>query len=176
MTSKVRYFLIFSLYVVFLDTEMEIKRGFSSSVVRLLCADLERCEAEAKAKQLGLFSSDAGATTVRNITWAVGDADFVSNFASKNLGKLLPAVVEYVRDGGSMRVAIRLSDEKESPPSYAYCALSLAGLQCPGTRRDAEGANVPEPFAGKMRSSSCIVLHNAFLSVVPACLVLFLMF
>lgn len=113
--------------------------------------ELERCEAEAKSKQLGLFSSDAGATTVRNITWGVGDSEFVSEFASKNLGKLLPAVVEYVRDGGSMRVAIRLSKEEEAPASYAYCAISLAGLQCPGTRRDAEGNNVPEPFAAEAR-------------------------
>ncbi|OEH74962.1 nuclease and tudor domain-containing protein [Cyclospora cayetanensis] len=113
--------------------------------------ELERCEAEAKSKQLGLFSADPGSSTVRQITWAVGDASFVSAFAEKHRGEQLPAIVEYIRDGGNMRVAIRLSPEGASPASYAYCAVSLSGLQCPGTKRDADGNTSPEPFAAEAR-------------------------
>ncbi|KAL8424541.1 hypothetical protein Efla_005647 [Eimeria flavescens] len=113
--------------------------------------ELEACEAEAKARQLGLHSSDPGTGTVRSITWGVGDSSFASEFANKHRGQELPAVVEYVRDGGAMRVAIRLSKEEETPPAFAYCAVSLAGIQCPTTRRDAEGNSVQEPFAAEAR-------------------------
>lgn len=114
--------------------------------------ELERCEAEAKSKQLGLFSADPGNTTVRNMTWAVADADYVSSFASKYMGKQLPAVVEYVRDGGSMRLAIQIpNNDKDATQSFAYCAVSLSGLQCPIIRRDAEGNNAPEPYYAEAR-------------------------
>ncbi|KAL8273573.1 hypothetical protein Esti_002500 [Eimeria stiedai] len=113
--------------------------------------ELEQCEAEAKTRQLGLHSPDGGSSTVRDITWGVGDSSFASSFASKYAGQELPAIVEYVRDGGSVRVAICLSKENQTPPSFAYCAVCLAGIQCPSSRRDAEGNFVPEPFAAEAR-------------------------
>ncbi|KAL8444716.1 hypothetical protein Emag_005345 [Eimeria magna] len=113
--------------------------------------ELEQCEMEAKTRQLGLHASDPGSSTIRQITWGVGDSSFVSSFAAKHVGQELPAIVEYVRDGGSVRVAILLSKEDESPQSFAYCAVSLAGIQCPSNRRDAEGNSVPEPFAAEAR-------------------------
>ncbi|KAL8433098.1 hypothetical protein ACSSS7_004121 [Eimeria intestinalis] len=121
--------------------------------------ELEQCENEAKTRQLGLHSSDPGSSTVRQITWGVGDPSFVSSFATKHAGQELPAIVEYVRDGGSVRVAIRLSKEDQIPSSFAYCAVSLAGIQCPSNRRDADGNFVPEPFAEFIAFDNGSLLH-----------------
>ena len=86
---------------------------------------------------------------MRTIKWAVGEADFIAEFVEKHKGKQLPAIVEYVRDAGSFRLAIRTEEEDESHLSFVYCSLSLSGILCPGLRRSPEGKTVAEPFAGE---------------------------
>ncbi|CDI79420.1 tudor / staphylococcal nuclease domain-containing protein, putative, partial [Eimeria acervulina] len=67
--------------------QVEFKVEYSIGEKEYACVRfqaLEECEAEAKAKQLGVHSADSGSSTVRTIKWAVGEADFIAEFVEKH--------------------------------------------------------------------------------------------
>lgn len=68
----------------------------------------------------------------------------LKNFVEKNKGNRLKGIVEYVRDGGCMRVLF--TDD------MIYCSVLISGIQCDGFKREMDETGqekfVAEPFAG----------------------------
>nr|CEL65707.1 TPA: Staphylococcal nuclease domain-containing protein 1 [Neospora caninum Liverpool] len=120
--------------------------------------ELEQCQDFAEQRQLGVWAADpaAGSGTVREMKWAVNDTAFVKAFVAENKGKKLPGIVEYVRDGGCMRVALLLPQKPGEPLKVVYLPILLSGIQCDGFKREQqEGSTefkvVPEPYAVEAR-------------------------
>lgn len=95
-------------------------------------AELERLEEQAKQKGLGMWDKTPGAAeaSIRDLPpSALGDA---ANFDAMGLlesskGKPLPAIVEQVRDGSTLRVNLL--------PSFQYVQVFVAGIQAPSMGR-----------------------------------------
>ncbi|TYZ57414.1 hypothetical protein PybrP1_005999 [[Pythium] brassicae (nom. inval.)] len=86
------------------------------------CADHEKMlkvEAVAAEQKKGMYK-DADELSNVTVKWAGADTDAL---LAEHKGKLVPAVVEAVRDGASMRVILR--------PSMYILNFGLAGVQCP---------------------------------------------
>ncbi|PFH32935.1 nuclease and tudor domain-containing protein [Besnoitia besnoiti] len=120
--------------------------------------ELQQCQDYAEQRQLGVWAADpaAGTSTIREMTWAVNDSAFVKGFVAENKGKKLPGIVEYVRDGGCMRVAFLLPQKAGEPLRMVYVPVLLSGLQVDGFKREQqEGTTefrmVAEPYAAEAR-------------------------
>lgn len=110
-------------------------------------AELEKAQAAAEARGLGLWAADRDA--VAEAVRPVGEADGQGLLASVGKGKQVQAVVDGVVSGSMLRVTLL--------PSLQQAAVLLAGVQCPSMGRRpaaaAEGeeapaeAPQPEPFA-----------------------------
>ncbi|CEM37772.1 unnamed protein product [Vitrella brassicaformis CCMP3155] len=93
--------------------------------------ELKAAEEEAQAAKRGLWTDDTAAAnaTMRQVTFPQNDPDFVKSFAAKHKGERLPAIVEYVRDGGAYRVIFTQDN--------IYIPLILTGIQADGWKRAA---------------------------------------
>lgn len=97
-------------------------------------ADLEtmaRLEGEAEAEGLGLWTKDEGAAalSVRNI---VSSGYNALELFEQLRGKKLDGIVEYVRDGSTMRVLLPPGSPDQP---YISIMLYLSGLQAPSWKR-----------------------------------------
>lgn len=93
-------------------------------------------EDQAKSQGLGKWSKDPETNHVRNIKYNIENA---SNFVDSFRQKPIDAIVEYVRDGSTLRLLLL--------PSYHHITVQLSGLKCPGFKREADNTETPEPFA-----------------------------
>ena len=99
-------------------------------------------EEQAKSAGKGKWSKDAESAHVRSIKYSVENA---SNFVDSHRQKPIDAVVEYVRDGSTMRVLLL--------PTYHLVTLQLSGVRCPGFKRDKDtDQEVAEPFAEEAKN------------------------
>jgi staphylococcal nuclease domain-containing protein 1 len=92
-------------------------------------------ESASKAAEKGKWSKNK--TTLRSITWSMTN-DELRTFVQRNQGKQLDAVVEYVRDGSTLRCMVI--------PSYTFITVAMSGIKSPMFKRDGD-TETPEPFA-----------------------------
>ncbi|KAH7296655.1 hypothetical protein KP509_26G032900 [Ceratopteris richardii] len=96
--------------------------------------ELEQLEQQAKQKGIGMWNRTPGAVenSIRDLPpSAVGDStNFdAAGFANANRLKVLPAIVEQVRDGGTVRVYLL--------PEFQYVQVFVTGIQSPSMGRRA---------------------------------------
>ena len=120
-------------------------------------------EDHAKSQGVGKWSKDPEADHIRSVKYTLdnpknfvdslrqkpvdGKLSFTQtreNFLNKNklnncIFILLKAVVEYVRDGSTLRLLLL--------PTYHNVTVQLSGIRCPGFKRGEGEGEVPEPFA-----------------------------
>lgn len=92
-------------------------------------------EDHAKSNNLGKWSKDAESDHVRNIKYTL---DNPTNFVDSFRQKPIDAIIEFVRDGSTLRLLLL--------PSYHQITVQLSGVKCPGFKREGD-QEVPEPFA-----------------------------
>ncbi|XP_014664690.1 PREDICTED: LOW QUALITY PROTEIN: staphylococcal nuclease domain-containing protein 1-like [Priapulus caudatus] len=116
---------------------VEVRRlGIKSSDEQTKLIEMEDV---AKAAGKGKWAEGTGSEHMRNIKWTL---DNPRNFVDSHHGKPVEAVIEYVRDGCTMRVFIL--------PSNHYATIMLSGVKCPMYKLE-DGKQVPEPFAEETR-------------------------
>jgi len=108
------------------------------------CQDAALTEAQERAKgaKKGMWADD-GSAHVRKITWEVENP---RNLVDKYNGKPVPAVVEHVRDGTTLRCMLL--------PDFIQVTLMLSGVRSPATKLGPEGK--PDP---KMSDDYAIEAH-----------------
>ncbi|RLN73714.1 hypothetical protein BBJ28_00026222, partial [Nothophytophthora sp. Chile5] len=87
-----------------------------------VCVDHEKMlqvEAVAVSEKKGMYA-DSDAESNATVQWHGADG---AALVAEHKGKLVPAIVESIRDGASMRVILR--------PSLQLVTFGLAGVQCP---------------------------------------------
>ncbi|XP_075530608.1 staphylococcal nuclease domain-containing protein 1 [Dermacentor variabilis] len=80
---------------------------------------------EAQAAGRGKHGPDA-ASHVRDVKWTLRDGEDPRTFADRMGKNPVPAVVEHVRDGSTVRVLLL--------PDFHYITLMLSGIRCPSSR------------------------------------------
>eukprot|EP00922_Rhytidocystis_sp_ex-Travisia-forbesii_P071159 GHVS01106201.1.p1 GENE.GHVS01106201.1~~GHVS01106201.1.p1 ORF type:complete len:936 (-),score=126.12 GHVS01106201.1:359-3166(-) len=112
--------------------------------------ELTAAEESAKEQKLGIWNDEPGAgqNTIREIAWAVNDPAAVRALFEENKQKKLKVIVEYVRDGGCMRVMF--------PDKWIYTTVFVSGVACDGFKREMregseEFAIIPEAFAAEAK-------------------------
>ncbi|KAL5475713.1 hypothetical protein EMCRGX_G025560 [Ephydatia muelleri] len=96
---------------------------------------LVQLEAQAKASNKGRWKKDADQMVLREVIWNVEN---LRNLVDRNQGKEVDAIVEYVRDGCTLKVVLI--------PSFQHITVALSGIKCPMFKREG-GKEVAEPFA-----------------------------
>ncbi|KAL3210473.1 hypothetical protein MRX96_008717 [Rhipicephalus microplus] len=86
---------------------------------------LRELHEEAQAAGRGKHGPDA-ASHVRDVKWTLRDGEDPRTFADRFGKKPVPAVVEHVRDGSTVRVLLL--------PDFHYITLMLSGIRCPSSR------------------------------------------
>lgn len=81
-------------------------------------AHLLELEEVAKSNKKGLWSGDNKDEHIRNVTYAVANP---ADFLHQQRGKTIPAIVEHVRDGSTVRVLLL--------PDFTYITLMLSGIR-----------------------------------------------
>eukprot|EP00921_Rhytidocystis_pertsovi_P011207 GHVQ01018087.1.p1 GENE.GHVQ01018087.1~~GHVQ01018087.1.p1 ORF type:complete len:928 (+),score=129.47 GHVQ01018087.1:195-2978(+) len=122
--------------------------------------ELIAAENVAKEAKLGLWNDEPGSglATIREITWGSTNAAALKTLYNDEKCKRLKAIVEYVRDGGCMRVMFA--------DKWIYATVFVSGVACDGFKREQkEGSEdsviVPEPFAAEGKFFAEIrVLHR----------------
>lgn len=139
----------------------ESREGFNSAVYQTLT----ELNAEAKTNQVGMYSIDPliTASAIRTIKWSPTVTD-VEDVYNKFKGQSIRVVIEYIRDGASMRVLYL--DEMMS------ISVSLTGVVCPrlnSPKADAEPSAAPtaaEPYAMQAKHFAELRLLNREVDLV----------
>ncbi|XP_041987682.1 staphylococcal nuclease domain-containing protein 1 [Aricia agestis] len=92
-------------------------------------------EDAAKSQGKGLWGTDLQ-SHVRDIKWSVENPQ---QFVKKLNGQPVKAIIEYVRDGSTVRLCLL--------PDYIPITLMLSGIRCPAVKQDGES----EPYAEEAR-------------------------
>jgi len=80
---------------------------------------------EAQTSGIGVHNEEGKANAIRNVNWVIEDPRMLFDELK---GKPLKAVVESVRDGGTLRLMLI--------PSMNYITLMLTGIRCPSFKPD----------------------------------------
>ena len=116
----------------------EVRRTNKSSEEEVRLIALEE---QAKSQAVGKWSKDAEADHVRQIKYSI---DNPKHFVDSQRQKPVDAIVEYVRDGSTLRLLLL--------PTYHTVTVQLSGIRAPGFKRaEGEQAEVAEPFAEEAR-------------------------
>ncbi|KAH9625611.1 hypothetical protein KSS87_016087 [Heliosperma pusillum] len=111
-------------------------------------AELLRLEEQAKEQGLGKWSKVPGApeASIRNLPPSAigGFSGFDAlDFATRNKGRSIQAIVEQVRDGSALRVYLL--------PEFQFVQVFVAGIQSPSMGRRAAPENIAEPVVSADR-------------------------
>uniref|UniRef100_A0A8C9YHA3 Staphylococcal nuclease domain-containing protein 1 n=1 Tax=Sander lucioperca TaxID=283035 RepID=A0A8C9YHA3_SANLU len=103
-------------------------------------ARLCELEDQAKASKKGLWSEGGGTHTIRDIKYIIENP---RNFIDSLHQRPINAIIEHVRDGSVVRALLL--------PDYYLVTVMLSGVKCPTFKREADGAESPEPFAAEAK-------------------------
>lgn len=95
-------------------------------------ARLAALEDAAKSAGKNRWSNSPAYEHQRNIKWT---QDNPRNFVDQYNGKPVPAIIEHVRDGSTVRAFLL--------PEFNYITLMISGIRCPGFKLDSDGK--PDP-------------------------------
>nr|KAF6470315.1 staphylococcal nuclease and tudor domain containing 1 [Molossus molossus] len=101
---------------------------------------LSECEEQAKAAKKGMWSDGNGSHTIRDLKYTIENP---RHFVDSHHQKPVNAIIEHVRDGSVVRALLL--------PDYYLVTVMLSGIKCPTFRREADGSEVPEPFAAEAK-------------------------
>jgi len=93
---------------------------------------------EEQAKSQGLGKHDKNSTDAQHVRDVKYTLENPKVFVDSSRKKPIEAIVEYVRDGSTLRVLLL--------PSYHNVTVQLTGIKCPGFKRDGDN-EVPEAYA-----------------------------
>uniref|UniRef100_W5LAE7 Staphylococcal nuclease domain-containing protein n=1 Tax=Astyanax mexicanus TaxID=7994 RepID=W5LAE7_ASTMX len=110
-------------------------RGNNPDQARL--CDLED---QAKSSKKGMWSEGGGSHTIRDLKYSIENP---RNFVDSLHQKPVNAIIEHVRDGSVVRALLL--------PDYYLVTVMLSGIKCPTFKREADGAETPEPFAAEAK-------------------------
>jgi staphylococcal nuclease domain-containing protein 1 len=111
---------------------VEVRRAKTASEEETRLVALEE---NARSHGVGKWSKDPEQNHVRNVKYTIDNPkSFVESFHRKPVD----AIVEYVRDGSTVRLLLL--------PTYHHITLQFSGIKSPGFKREGE-REVPEPFA-----------------------------
>ncbi|KAL0852270.1 hypothetical protein ABMA28_000478 [Loxostege sticticalis] len=96
---------------------------------------LVEIEDVAKSQGKGIWGSDLQ-EHVRDIKWSVENP---KQFVNKHNGQPIKAIIEYVRDGSTVRLCLL--------PEFCQITLMLSGIRCPAVKQD----GTAEPYAEEAR-------------------------
>ncbi|XP_073435341.1 staphylococcal nuclease domain-containing protein 1 isoform X1 [Dendrobates tinctorius] len=101
---------------------------------------LAEIEEQARTSKKGLWSEGTGSHTIRDLKYTIENPrHFVDSLHQKPVN----AIIEHVRDGSVVRALLL--------PDYYMVTVMLSGVKCPTFKRNAEGKEVPEPFAAEAK-------------------------
>jgi len=99
-------------------------------------ARLVALEETAKSQGLGKWVKETDASEhVRDVKYTIENS---TNFVDSFHQKPVDAIIEYVRDGSTLRALLL--------PSFHNVTVQLSGVKCPGFKREGD-VETPEPFA-----------------------------
>jgi len=105
---------------------------------------LTQLEQQAQKENKGLWAKDVTAGK-REVSWKI-DPSEAKAFFNKYKGKKLDGTIEQVRDGSTVRVAIKIPDIKF--PTYQYIVLLISGIRAPVYKKNVPNVeDVVEPFS-----------------------------
>ncbi|CAM4565877.1 unnamed protein product [Leuciscus chuanchicus] len=110
-------------------------RGNNPEQARL--CDLED---QAKSGKKGLWSEGGGSHTIRDLKYTIENP---RNFVDSLHQKPVNAIIEHVRDGCMVRALLL--------PDHYLVTVMLSGVKCPTFKREADGSEIPEPFAAEAK-------------------------
>ncbi|OUM69319.1 hypothetical protein PIROE2DRAFT_67984 [Piromyces sp. E2] len=103
---------------------------------------LTQLEQEAMKQHKGIWAKNANAGK-REVSWKVEDT---KAFFNKYKGKKLEGVIEQVRDGSTVRVAVKIPDQLV--PTYQYIVLMISGVRAPIYRKNVPNVeDLVEPYS-----------------------------
>uniref|UniRef100_H2ZBR1 Staphylococcal nuclease domain-containing protein n=2 Tax=Ciona savignyi TaxID=51511 RepID=H2ZBR1_CIOSA len=104
-------------------------------------ASLIEAEDQAKATGRGKWVEPRPDDAVRNISWTIENS---RNFVDSYRGQPIPAVIEHVRDGCTMRASLQ---------THHQITFMLSGVKCPMIKRDPEDPKkeIAEPYAAEAK-------------------------
>ncbi|CAL8131754.1 unnamed protein product [Orchesella dallaii] len=110
-------------------TEDIVREGFASvrKAVKSDVTKLIELEEQAKSAGRGKWAADSE-KHIRDIVWQVENPRQLLDKVGR---KPVSAVVEYVRDGSTVRVLL--------VPSFNYITLTMSGIRCPGVKLGQDG-------------------------------------
>uniref|UniRef100_A0A8B9K882 Staphylococcal nuclease domain-containing protein n=1 Tax=Astyanax mexicanus TaxID=7994 RepID=A0A8B9K882_ASTMX len=97
-------------------------------------------EDQAKSSKKGMWSEGGGSHTIRDLKYSIENP---RNFVDSLHQKPVNAIIEHVRDGSVVRALLL--------PDYYLVTVMLSGIKCPTFKREADGAETPEPFAAEAK-------------------------
>ncbi|KAM7298323.1 staphylococcal nuclease domain-containing protein 1 [Ixodes scapularis] len=112
---------------------VDVRQGGKGESHQRLC-DLQEV---AKSAGRGKHGPDAS-SHVRDVKWTLRDNEDPRTFVDRHGRKPIPAVVEHVRDGSTVRVMLL--------PDFHYITLMLSGIRCPSTRPDESSSGAESPL------------------------------
>ncbi|XP_067387519.1 staphylococcal nuclease domain-containing protein 1 isoform X2 [Emydura macquarii macquarii] len=101
---------------------------------------LAELEDQAKVAKKGMWSEGTGSHTVRDLKYTIENP---RHFVDSMHQKPVNAIIEHVRDGSVVRALLL--------PDYYLVTVMLSGIKCPTFKREADGAETPEPFAAEAK-------------------------
>lgn len=139
--------------VLYLGKDPQTSENINDSIIAAGLAEVRRMnkpseeetrlvalEDQAKSQCLGKWSKDPETNHIRQIKYNVENPkSFVDSFHQKPV----EAIIEYVRDGSTVRCLLL--------PSYYHVTVQLSGVKCPGFKREADNTETPEPFADEAK-------------------------
>ncbi|TMS02706.1 Staphylococcal nuclease domain-containing protein 1 [Larimichthys crocea] len=116
-------------------------------------ARLCELEDQAKASKKGQWSEGGGTHTIRDMKYTIENP---RNFVDSLHQKPINAIIEHVRDGSVVRALLL--------PDHYLVTVMLSGVKCPTFKREADGAETPEPFAAEAKffTESQLLLKEGF--------------
>ncbi|CAN7995271.1 unnamed protein product, partial [Ixodes pacificus] len=112
---------------------VDVRQGGKGESYQRLC-DLHEV---ARSAGRGKHGPDAS-SHVRDVKWTLRDNEDPRTFVDRHGRKPIPAVVEHVRDGSTVRVMLL--------PDFHYITLMLSGIRCPSTRPDESSSGAESPL------------------------------
>jgi len=109
---------------------------------------LTQLEQQAKKEHRGMWNKDQNKGK-REVTWKI-DPKEAKDFFKKFKGKKLDGTIEQVRNGSTVRVAVKIPDQLV--PTYQYIVLLISGIRSPIFRKNVPNVeDLVEPYGEEAR-------------------------
>jgi len=129
---------------------------------------LTQLEQEAQKQKKGIWDKNPSRGE-REVSWKI-DPSEAKAFFNKYKGQKLDGTIEQVRDGSTVRVAVKLPDQLV--PTYQYIVLMISGIRAPVYRKNVPNVeDLVEPYSEEAKYFvEARILQNDVKVVLENCL------